>query len=507
MLLIAGACLFSMTKKNARASETEESEEKKEAGELTGTIRCSEGSSGVLTDKKETTYIKISEGGSVTNSAKKGIASLYVIFDRPCRRWSVSDGTSEIEQGKEGFLHAYVNVTEAFKKTQKELTLSFPKGCSLAEIHLFGTGSVPDWVQIWQPPCEKADLALFSTHIDDEQLFFAGVLPYYAGEQGLAVQVIYFTDPFSYHDRPHEQLNGLWTVGVRHYPVCGPFPDAYSETAADAYAQQERYGYSKEDMVRFQVENLRRFQPHVVIGHDKNGEYGHGQHRVNSETLREALDLAADASYDPDSASKYGIWDTPKAYFHLWPENQIVMDWDLPLDAFDGKTAFQVTQEGFLCHASQQWTWFRRWIFGREGNITRADQIRSYSPCQYGLYRSTVGPDEAGGDFFEHIPLSYAELAEEERQKILEEQRRAEEESRRVEEESRREEEARLAEEQRRLEEEARQAEEQQRLEEEARLAEEQRLQKKRTAVLLLLFAGILAVLLMFNFIVRKKQK
>ena len=413
------------------------------AEELNVRITVTGGNSSVLTDGKEVSYTVVPDGGSVTVTAEGGISSLYVIFDRIYGEWTLSDGAGSAVCGENGFLHEYVDVAGIFGAAPEAVTLTFSEGdCYLAEIHAFGPGQVPDWVQIWQPPCESADLLLFSTHIDDEQLFFAGILPYYAGEKGLAVQVAYFTDPFSYHDRPHEQLNGLWTVGVRHYPVSGAFPDAYSETARDAYAQQERYGYTKEDMVLYQTRLIRRFRPHVAVGHDINGEYGHGQHRINSETLMLALDLAADEAYDPDSAALYGVWDTPKAYIHLWEENPLVMDWDVPLEAFGGKTAFQVTQEGFLCHQSQQWTWFRGWIFGKNGNvITRADQIKTYSPCLYGLYRTGVGLDEVGGDMFEHIPMSYAEIAAEEA-RLEEERLRAEEEAR-LEEERLREEEAR----------------------------------------------------------------
>ena len=401
-----------------------------EAQELTAqaVIECV--NSAVLTDGDETTYTKIADGSSVMIASDAGISSLYIIFDRIYGQWTLSDGITDAVCGKNGFLHEYVDAAELFGYSPTSLTLTFSgHDCSLSELHLFGDGEVPGWVQRWEPPCEEADLMLTSTHIDDEQLFFAGILPYYAGERDLAVQVVYFTDPFTYHERPHEQLNGLWTVGVTNYPVSGEFKDAYSETAQDAYAHQQQYGYEREDMVRFQVEMIRRFRPHVVVGHDINGEYSHGQHIINCETLMEALELAADPSYAQDSALAYGVWDTPKTYIHLWEENPIVMDWDEPLEAFGGKTAFQVSQEGFLCHKSQQWTWFRRWMLGNDNEITEASQIRTYSPCLYGLYRTNVGLDSEGGDMFENIPQSYAEIRAEEMRQQEEASATAEEEA------------------------------------------------------------------------------
>ena len=407
--LLTAMLVFCLADIGAAAEESADTKELTKAA----TIECK--GAAALTDGDEITYTKIADGGSVKITSDEGISFMYIIFDRIYGEWTLSDGMAEVVCGQNFFLHEYVDVAELFGYLPMSLTLTFSgHDCQLSELHIFGECEVPAWVQRWEPPCEEADLLLVSTHIDDEQLFFAGILPYYAGEQGLAVQVAYFTNPFTYHDRPHEQLNGLWTVGVRNYPVSGEFIDAYSETAKDAYAHQKKYGFEREDMVRFQVETIRRFRPHVIVGHDIDGEYGHGQHIINSETLMEAVELAADALYDTGAFSEYGVWDTPKTYIHLWKENPIVMDWDAPLEAFDGKTAFQVSQEGFLCHKSQQWTWFRRWMLGKNGEITKAAEIKKYSPCFYGLYRTNVGLDDIGGDMFENIPQSYAEIKAEE---------------------------------------------------------------------------------------------
>ena len=81
----------------------------------------------------------------------------------------------------------------------------------------------------------------------------------------------------------------------------------------------------------------------------------------------------------------------PKCYLHLYAENIIDMDWQQPLEAFGGETAFQVAEEAFRCHKSQQSTDYR---------------VKDSGPCDcslFGLYRTLVGPDEAKDDFFEHL--------------------------------------------------------------------------------------------------------
>jgi len=409
----------------------------------------------LLNDGSQRTFTTTSTGGSVTLTRTDGISSLYVVFQKIPTEWTISDGEQTITCGKNAFLHEFVDVASLFEKKPTTLTLSFPVGTSIDEIYGFSSGKLPDWVQIWLPPCEKADILLISSHSDDEQLFFAGVLPTYAGERGLAVQVVYLVHHFETNSRPHEQLDGLWTVGVKNYPIISNFPDLYSESLDAAITSYGWYGYSYDDFCRYITDSLRRFRPQVVVTHDVNGEYGHGTHILCTAALRDSLVYTSDENVYPESAAKYGTWDVPKTYLHLYNENKIVMDFDVPLEAFGGKTAFQVSQDGFACHESQHWTWFYGWLHGNSTPITKASQIAYYSPCQYGLYRTTVGADVIGGDFFENMK-SYAdqeaerlaaEKAEEERKraeseaaaKAEEERKRAESEAAaKAEEESRR---------------------------------------------------------------------
>lgn len=383
-----------------------------------GAVLTSEGfsSPSVLSDGDARSHTAAKDGGSVTITREGGISFLYIVFDRIPEQWTLTDSSGGAQSvcGENSFLHEYVDVSSKLGSTPETVRLDFPAGTSIDEIYAFGEGTVPDWVQRWSPPCEEADLLLLSSHSDDEQLFFAGVLPIYAGERGLNVQVVYlvshFLDTSEYTRlRPHEQLDGLWTVGVRNYPVMSDFPDLYSESLDGALSAYRPYGFGYDDFTQFITGVLRRFKPLVVVSHDVDGEYGHGTHILCAAALMDSLELAADESAFPESAELYGTWKTEKAYLHLYPENPITLDLDSPLSAFDGKTAFEVTQAGFAKHTSQHWTWFYGWIYGKNGQkITQASEIKTYSPCYYGLYATSVGYDTAGGDFMENV-VSYAE--------------------------------------------------------------------------------------------------
>lgn len=261
------------------------------------------------------------------------------------------------------------------------------KGVTISRISVFSQGDLPPNIQQWEPPLEKADMLLISTHADDEHLYFGGAMPVYAGEKGKSVQVAYFVD----HGilRTRELLAGLWEVGIRNYPLISDFPDQY----VASYDAAERF-YGLDNALGFQVMLLRRFKPEVVLGHDLDGEYGHGAHMLNARSLSMALELASDESKYPESAGLYGIWNVKKCYLHLYENNEIIMDWTIPLEHFGGRSGWDMAKAGYAHHISQHHFKFRV-------------RIEGPNDCRrFGLFRSTVGPDITKDDFFENIPVA-----------------------------------------------------------------------------------------------------
>ncbi len=358
-------------------------------------------------DDRVTTYRSISEGEALRVEADEAIGGIYLRFDKlPTADYLLEANGTQISLSPD-YLHRYLDIDALFDFPVTDLTLTFGASTVIADLFVLSPGTPPDFVQIWQPPCEQADLLLAPTHADDEQLFFLGVLPYYAGQMEYDVQVVYFTNHNKVHDRPHELLNGLWAVGVRSYPIIAPMKDAWdgsTETLKYGYSVFASQGYEKKDLVDFWVEMIRRFRPQVIVGHDIDGEYRHPQHMVNTDTLREALKVCGDAEYLLDGIDS-APYEPEKVYLHLLKENPIYMDWDRPLDKFGGLTAYEVSKRGYQCHESQQWTWFTRWIQGKNGQFTKSSEITTYSPNEYGLYFTRVGKDVIGGDFFENVTV------------------------------------------------------------------------------------------------------
>lgn len=469
---------------------------------------------GTMFDGEDREGVDTQGGASLTLEHSEGIGSLYIVFGWEYGAYTVTDNTTGLSHtcGESMYIHEFIDLADIFGGAPTSVTLTFDNGSvRINELYAFTAGQVPDFVQRWNAPADgRTDIVLFSTHGDDEQIFFAGLLPYYAGELGYRVQVVYLTDHRNQTDiRIHEMLNGLWAVGVTAYPVFGEYNDFYVESMEQAYRSFGILGWPREQMLGWVVEQLRRFRPQVAVGHDFAGEYGHGQHMVYADLLAEAVTVSMDENSYPESAERYGVWDVPKTYFHLYGGNPIVLDLDQPLDRFDGKTAFEVTRDlGYACHKSQYWDFAKYIVVYRS-----AESVSQYSPREYGLYRTTVGQDVQKNDFFEHL-IPYAEqerIAEEKRKQ--EEQMRLEEERRQ--EEARRQEEERQKAEQERLEAECLQKEEQARLEAESqalakKLQEEQREREKRIlisalCILVAAAASLTAVIIFYAY--HKKPK
>lgn len=259
---------------------------------------------------------------------------------------------------------------------------------SLRQINVFTPGDIPAIeAREWQPSCEKADLLLIVAHPDDELLWFGGALPTYAGERGMAVQVMYMA--CNSYLRRLELLCGLWECGVRSYPDIGTFSDGRNNDMNGAYAR-----WGRENTYTRIVRAIRRYQPEVILTQDVKGEYGHTQHLVVSDAVyTAAVELAADASYDPQSAQEYGVWQVKKLYRHLGKDAGTIMDYDQLLSAFGGKSAYTIAKEAFDMHMTQH----------ESGHWRVPGPDQPYDSTRYTLVFSTVGEDTQGNDMLENI--------------------------------------------------------------------------------------------------------
>ena len=346
----------------------------------------------LLDDNYETSYM-LPAGRTLTLSAERPIASVYIRFGSLPGDWTLRAGGKEIACGRDRFLHEYVRLNEPATSVE----LVFPEGEAvlLRDVFAFTEGYPPPFVQTWQNLREGADILVFVAHYDDELLFLGGLIPYYASVRGARVQVVYMTSNYltrysNYALRPHEALNGLWECGVHYYPVTNDVGDYYCDSYEDAVVT---YGW--DSFAEFQIEMIRRFKPLVVVTLAEDGEYGHGAHMLTAYSAERAVQAAADPAQFPDSAARYGLWDTPKTYLHRWggDEDTTVLSYEQSAPELRDRTPFEAAQDAYAMHRTQQgFSSFYVYDYGHP-----------YDSHRFGLYRSLVGPDEEKNDLMEHV--------------------------------------------------------------------------------------------------------
>ena len=345
----------------------------------------------LMTDSDLGTFFPFKESkGTLTITAPSPIAGISVmLFDKYGKPLSYDlqvPGEAEewVTVDKGG---TYLAEWHALETPSEKVRLSATcaERIRIAEIRLFGPGEKPEEVQQWQT-LEKADMMLLSAHPDDEILWFAGLLPTYAGERGYRVQVTVLAPTGGM--RKLELLSAIWHCGVKYYPELLGFIDKNGKNVEKQYSLWR----GKNRVLSRVVEVVRKHQPEVLVTHGEKGEYGHGAHKLAADAAKNAVKLAANAKKYTDSVDRYGTWEVKKLYLHEYEKNPIPCDWDQPLSAFGGKTGYEVAAEAFAFHASQI---KRNWNFEVHGKHDNA---------LFGLYYTDVGPDTGIGDMMEHIP-------------------------------------------------------------------------------------------------------
>lgn len=377
-----------------------------EANDITEDCKFKVCSSGrkytLMTDKKYTSYWESNKIKTpwiaITAPEGKPIAGLYVCFGNMPESWEIQtsdDGKDWFTAvpGDTRFLHAYVALPQPAQYVRLAVTSEKKTALRINELFVLSEGDLPDWVQVWQPTEEKADILFLSTHPDDELIFFGGAIPTYAVEQQRKVVVAYFSR--SNTTRSSELLNGLWHMGVRTYPVIGNFKDSYAKNLKAAYKTAGGKGKVNEWIVGL----YRQYKPEVVVTQDTNGEYGHKQHMMIADAAQNCIALAANEDEFTASTIAYGTWQVKKLYLHLYPENQITFDWTVPLKSMNGATGIELAEEAYTLHKTQA-----------SSGMSVTETGTKYDNRVFGLAFTTVGEDVRKDDFLENIydaPGSY----------------------------------------------------------------------------------------------------
>ena len=135
----------------------------------------------------------------------------YTFYDENKQPISTSVRYREGDRG-------YLTVPEGAYGITLEVVKGYEGGsCRLTEWHVYDAANVPENIHLWEMAPDKCDIMLVAAHSDDELVMMGGIIPTYAAERGMRVQVVYCYVPE--RERHAEALNGLWFSGMRTLPV------------------------------------------------------------------------------------------------------------------------------------------------------------------------------------------------------------------------------------------------------------------------------------------------
>lgn len=270
----------------------------------------------------------------------------------------------------------------------KYISIKFSQsGQGIMKLRVWGEGELPRTAVTWQPPHEDCELMVVSTHMDDEWLWFGGIIPYYDTVLGHDVQVVYMADCGRL--RYAECMNALGVAGVNTHPIFLGLVDE----RIDSLNQTLAHWGGQEAVTKLMVELIRSRKPEIILTHDWDGEYGHNQHIVTSRCMETVIKAAADPNLYPELGE---AWQVQKLYRHLEKKCPIEFDWHQSFPELDGRTLLQTADQAMRENASQ----------------TKYYQVKDhgeYDNAKFGLSYSTVGEDTEHKDLFENVVVSTPE--------------------------------------------------------------------------------------------------
>lgn len=278
--------------------------------------------------------------------------------------------------------NAYSGISQVFELYENAryvlITLT-AKGQGISEAVVYSAGDLPADVQTWHSAFTKCDLMVVAAQPGDEFTCFGGLLPYYVGERGVNVQMVYMTG--SEREQKAEALDAMWALGIKNYPeFLGLKSKGYNDTKGCLKA----WG-GKEALIGAMVERIRACKPEVIVSHDINGADGDPSRLLTAMLMEYAIAAAADAGSYPDSVEEYGTWQVKKLYLNMGTTGVIDFDWDAVYESLNG-TPHEAARAAMEYY----------------DGLKSGDAV-AHDDSVYGLVYSGIGSDEYRDDFFENI--------------------------------------------------------------------------------------------------------
>lgn len=382
-ILIAGVSTFAEGADEPDAQEIIES----------CTVKLGKKTSKNLTDKKFTTYSdsKKEKNPELTITSEEPVFGVYLCFRSMPDGYEVYADGEKIADGDPEIYHVFYEINGA-KEIRVRATDDGKTVMGFNEVYAFSEGTIPSWVQRWEKTPEQSDILFLIAHPDEETIFLGGAIPLYAVEEERTVTVASLTTVNT--TKRSELLNSLWSMGYRNYPILGTFQEKKSNSVSGAYRGVDKKN-GEEKVQAWVTEVIRRCKPQVVVGPDEKGEGSNGQRMMLADAAMKCFEYASDATRFPESAEKYGVWQPQKLYLHLYEKNQLIFDWNTPMEKLNGQTGMNMAMYAFLYYKT---------LVDVKSSLSVTGTGTEYANNTFGLCVSLVGEDDdPQGGFLQHI--------------------------------------------------------------------------------------------------------
>lgn len=225
---------------------------------------------------------------------------------------------------------------------------------------------------------DKCDLLLVCVHAGDEQRFFTGLAPLYAGEKGLSVRVAFLS-----HESEAARLRAIEGLSLCGASARGVFCGLPYARATD------RLIWTQDALLDCLVPLMRAHRPEVIVTYGANDD---ALRAYAARAVLAAVDAAADEKAKGGGAiempgvpgaAQQGAWQVKKVYARD-AEGQTAPDISAPLAAFNGESAASVSARALA-------------LYG-EAAAADAEELPAYS-----LSYTAVGEDGEAAELFTHI--------------------------------------------------------------------------------------------------------
>lgn len=319
-------------------------------------------------------YLPLLKGEELLAEMPGPAKGLYLEWYGPNPAYSIEEisaaGNVINTHGAPAFVNAYFELHE----DTRALRIIAEDDCQLSTLRLYAAeGALPDDVQRWQPPHERADLVFLAATPEAalEDLFAA--LSIYTVEHEVQTALVCMS--IDTRAAQNDLLAALWKLGIENYPYFGGFFTWNDQSYTLLNAEWKAASVQK-----YLESILTSLTPRVLVTHADD------QDAVNQAKYFTAEQLLTLAGKKKTLLSDIGL---EKLY--LAAAEGTTLDLDAPLFSLGGATARQAVEEiAFSQYQTLQ---------------IRPAGIAMQARGTFALSYSNVGEDLANNDLLENIGL------------------------------------------------------------------------------------------------------